>query len=122
MVLSFCFKNMPILAEWPEILKHKVFEKIFEVTELLNMDKVTRSKVLGNMTTERDLRNQMRYATETATAEGLARGMAQGMAQGKAEGRAEIIRMMGAKGMTATEISKIVEIDVAEIEALLAGC
>lgn len=116
--MYFCFKNMPILAERPEILRHKVFEKIFEVTELLNMDKVTRSKVLGNMTTERDLRNQMRYATETAIAEGLA----QGMAQGKAEGRAEIIRMMGAKGMTATEISKIVEIDVAEIEELLAGC
>ena len=94
------------------ILGHKVFEKIFEVTELLNMDKVTRSKVLGNMTTERDLRNQMRYATETATAEGLVRG--------RAEGRSEIIKMMSSKGMSAEEISRIVEADVAEIEALLA--
>ena len=59
------------------------------MTELLNMDDVTRFKILGNMTTERDLRNQMRYAIETATAEGLAKGMAQGLEQGLAEGRAK---------------------------------
>ena len=85
--MCFCFKNMTTLAERPDILRHKVFEKIFEVTELLNMDNVTRYKILGNMTTERDLRNQMRYAIETATAEGLAKGMAQGLEQGLAEGR-----------------------------------
>jgi predicted transposase/invertase (TIGR01784 family) len=87
--MCFCFKNMTTLAERPDILRHKVFEKIFEVTELLNMDDVTRFKILGNMTTERDLRNQMRYAIETATAEGLAKGMAQGLEQGLAEGRAK---------------------------------
>ena len=43
--MYFCFKNMPTLAERPEILKHKVFEKIFEVTALMNMDDKTRSKV-----------------------------------------------------------------------------
>ena len=87
--MCFCFKNMTTLAERPDILRHKVFEKIFEVTELLNMDDVTRFKILGNMTTERDLRNQMRYAIETATAEGLAKGVAQGLEQGLAEGRAK---------------------------------
>ena len=38
--------------------------KIFEVSELINMDEVTRSKVIDKMTTERDLRNQMEYALE----------------------------------------------------------
>ena len=87
--MCFCFKNMTTLAERPDILRHKVFEKIFEVTELLNMDNVTRYKILGNMTTERDLRNQMRYAIETATAEGLAKGMEQGLAKGMEQGIAE---------------------------------
>jgi predicted transposase/invertase (TIGR01784 family) len=108
--MYFCFKNMTTLAERPEILRHRVFDKIFEVTELLNMDNVTRSKILGNMTTERDLRNQMRYAIETATEEGLAKG------------RAEIIRKMSSNGMSALQISELTDIDLAEIEALLAGC
>ena len=38
--------------------------KIFEVSELINMDEVTRSKVIDKMTTERDLRNQMEYALQ----------------------------------------------------------
>ena len=68
------------------------------------MDNVTRSKILGNMTTERDLRNQMRYATET----------------GMAEGRAEIIKRMNANGMSALQISELTDINLAEIEAILA--
>ena len=39
--MYFCFKNMATLDERPEVLKHRVFGKIFEVSELLNMDKVT---------------------------------------------------------------------------------
>ena len=134
--MCFCFKNMTTLAERPDILRHKVFEKIFEVTELLNMDDVTRFKILGNMTTERDLRNQMRYAIETATAEGLAKGMAQGLEQGLAEGRAkgeaegraegraegerakacEIAAKLMAAGMAKEEVAEIVGIGEEEIQ------
>ena len=95
--MYFCFKNMAFLKERPEILKHDVFRKIFEVSELLNMDDETRSKVLEKMTTERDLRNQMAYARQQAIEEGKAEGLAKGLeegrekglAQGRAEGRAE---------------------------------
>ena len=100
--MYFCFRNMSRLAERPDILGHKVFGKIFEVTELLNMDEVTRSKIIGKMTTERDLRNQIRYATETA----------------KAEGRAEMISRMYAKGMSTLQISELIDMDIAEIETL----
>ncbi|MBO5420158.1 MAG: hypothetical protein J6A22_08770, partial [Bacteroidales bacterium] len=62
---------------------------IFDSTELLNMDSVTRSKVLDKMTTERDLRNQIRYLKETAIAEGIAEGLAEGREKGLAEGLAE---------------------------------
>ena len=137
--MCFCFKNMTTLAERPDILRHKVFEKIFEVTELLNMDNVTRYKILGNMTTERDLRNQMRYAIETATAEGLAKGMEQGLAkgmeqgiaegrakgeaEGRAEGRAEgerdkaceIAAKLMAAGMSKEEAAEFVGIEEGEI-------
>ena len=113
--MCFCFKNMTTLAERPDILRHKVFEKIFEVTELLNMDNVTRYKILGNMTTERDLRNQMRYAIETATAEGRAKGEAEGRAEGRAEGErakaCEIAAKLIAAGMSKAEAAEFVGIE-----------
>ena len=96
--MYFCFKNMPALSERPDILRHDVFRKIFDVTELLNMDNVTRSKVLEKMTTERDLRNQIRYATETAMTKGMEKGLAKGRAKGLEEGRTRKSRGPAIKG------------------------
>lgn len=56
------------------MLNHEVFRKMFDISELLNMDEDTRSKVLIKMTTERDLRNQMAYAKKEAIEEGRAEG------------------------------------------------
>jgi predicted transposase/invertase (TIGR01784 family) len=67
--MDFCLKNMTKLKECPEVLTHDVFRKMFDISELVNMDEVTRSKVLLKMTTERDLRNQMDYAKEEGRVE-----------------------------------------------------
>ena len=127
--MYFCFKNMATLEARPEILSHKVFGKIFEVSELLNMDKVTRSKVLDKMTTERDLRNQMRYFKETTLAEGReqglaegraegrAEGLAEGLAEGRAEGRAETVRKMLVAGVSAQVVADALGITVEECES-----
>ena len=53
--MYFCFKNMTVLDECPKVLTHQIFSKIFEVSELYNMDQETRDKLIRNMTTERDL-------------------------------------------------------------------
>ena len=90
------------------------------------MDNVTRSKVLDKMTTERDLRNQMRYFKETTLAEGMAQGMAEGMAQGMAEGmaqgmaqgRAETVKQMLAAGISAETIANALGISVEECLSL----
>ena len=87
--MYFCLKNMAALKERPEALEHNVFKKIFEMSELLNMDEETRSKVIDKMTTERDLRNQMAYARQMAIEEGLTEGLAKGLAEGRAKGLAE---------------------------------
>ena len=109
--MYFCFKNMTVLKERPEVLRHDVFKKIFEVTELLEMDSETRAKVTHKMTTERDLRNQIAYATKVAIEEGLAEGRAKGLAEGRAEGRAEgqagIVRKMLEAGMSIEEVVRI---------------
>ena len=47
--MCFCFKNMGLLNERPKVLNHQVFSKIFEVSEMYNMDKDIRDKVNKKM-------------------------------------------------------------------------
>ena len=124
--MYFCFKNMAVLNERPEVLDHQIFRRIFEVSELYNMDKNTRDKVLDKMTTERDLMNQLEYARQEAInegravgraegrAEGRAVGLAEGRAEGRAEERADNIRMMLAAGIPAETIAAALNITVEE--------
>ena len=97
--MYFCFKNMAWLENRPAALKHEVFTKIFAVTELYNMDKQTRDKVLDKMTTERDLRNQIAWARQEAIEEGIAEGRAVGLAKGRAEGLAKGLAEGRAEGL-----------------------
>ena len=109
--MYFCLKNMAKLDGCPEVLTHEVFKKMFDISELLNMDEDTRSKVLIKMTTERDLRNQMAYARKEAIAEGLAEGREVGLAEGRAEGRKEksieIARKLLAAGYPKEEVMEL---------------
>ena len=110
---------MATLAERPDVLEHNVFRKIFEVSELINMDEVTRSKVIEKMITERDLRNQMEYALNEAIAEGHAEGLVAGRAEGHAEGLAEAARRMLAAGMTVESVAEILQIPEEKIKEML---
>ena len=116
--MYFCFKNMAVLEECPKVLTHQIFRKIFEVSELYNMDQDTRDKVIHKMTTERDLRNQMAYARQEAIEEGRAEGRAEGRSEGRAEVRAEVAREMLADGMPVDKIAKYTELSIEEIAAL----
>ena len=116
--MYFCFKNMAVLEECPKVLTHQIFRKIFEVSELYNMDQDTRDKVIHKMTTERDLRNQMAYARQEAIEEGRAEGLAEGRSEGRAEVRAEVAREMLADGMPVDKIAKYTELSIEEIAAL----
>ena len=117
--MYFCFKNMARLDARPQVLTHEVFQKMFAVSELLNMDEVTRSKVIERMTTERDLRNQMAYAKREAIAEGRAVGLAEGRAEGRAEGEVakakEIAARLMAEGMPKESVAAIVGLDIADL-------
>lgn len=137
--LYFCLRNIYTLKERPKQLEHDIFKKIFAVTELANMDNEKRFKILRKMTTERDLKNQMAYATKVGLEEGRERGMkeglkeglekgieqgiaegrAKGIAEGRAEGRAEAIRKMLEAGLEIEKVCEIMEITREEAEACL---
>lgn len=112
--IYFCFKNMPSLERKPDILSHEVFTKMFEFSELYNMDQLTRNKVLNRMTTERDLRNQMAYARKVAIEEGHA--------EGRAEGRAEEQRVIAKRflqmGLTIEQVMQGTGLTKEQIEEL----
>ena len=101
-----------------EVLDHEVFARIFKESELLKMDLETRDKVRERMTTERDLRNQMKYAMETAIAEGLAEGLAEGRAEGELNGRKAIAKKLKEMGMSLDMIAEATGLDADTIEAL----
>ena len=87
--MCFCLKNMPFLNNRPKALTHSVFDTIFQISELLEMDEETRGIILENMTTERDLKNQFDYARKEGHALGIEEGRAEGREEGREEGRAE---------------------------------
>ena len=104
--MYFCLKNMAKLQDRPESLKHEVFGKIFKISELYNMDEETRNKVLDNMTTERDLRNQMAYARK------------EGLEQGLEQGKVEAARNLKALEVDLETIAKGTGLSLEQIEAL----
>ena len=108
--MYFCLKNLPKLQERPNALKHGVFDIIFEMGELLEMDEVTRDKILENMTTERDLKNQFEYVKKE--------GRAEGRAEGDLDRAIKVAKEMLADGMSAEKISKYTELSIEQIEVL----
>ena len=100
--MYFCLKNMQKLQERPEALKHEVFDTIFEMGELLEMDEDTRYKIIENMTTERDLKNQLDYARK----------------EGKAEAQLEIARKLKMSGVDNDTILNTTGLDKETIETL----
>ena len=130
--MYFCLKNMQNLKKRPDVLTHSVFDKIFGISELLEMDNDTRDKILSKMTTERDLRNQFAYARKEGLAmgleegrvvgreEGLAEGRAEGRAEGKAEVKTEVAMRMLKAGMSIEQIAEFTQLSLEEIEALQA--
>ena len=94
----FCFRDMYRLERMPKELKSKVFERLFHVTEIASLPKEERIKYIKEMTTERDIRNQIVYARDM--------GILEGEAKGRAEGKAETALAMLSNGLDIALISK----------------
>ncbi len=66
-------------------------------------------------------RNQILLNTERSIGkeEGLEEGRAEGLKEGRIEEKIRMIRLMMESGMSILEISRIIKIEVSEIESLL---
>ena len=106
----FCFRDMYRLERMPEALKSKLFERLFHVTEIESLPKEERIKYIKEMTTERDIRNQIVYARDM--------GILEGEAKGRAEGKAEDALAMLANGLDIALISKCTGLSEQQIREL----
>ena len=106
----FCFRDMYRLERMPKELKSKIFEGLFHVTEIASLPKEEQIEYIKEMTTERDIRNQIVYARDM--------GREEGILEGKAEGKAETALAMLANGLDIALVSKCTGLSEQQIQEL----
>ena len=97
---NFCFAlhNMQFLEERPDALRQEIFDLLFEAAEIATFTPEDKVKYEFEMTTERDIRNQIAFARK--------------------EKAKEMARNMLAKGYALEEIAEITELPVEQIRVL----
>ena len=69
--ICFAFHEMEHLTERPAELKQEIFKLLFNSAELANFTADERAKYQLDMTTERDIKNQIEYARDEGREEGI---------------------------------------------------
>ena len=87
--VCYALHNMEHLTDRPAELKEEIFKLLFECAEISNFTAEEKVKYEQDMTTERDRRNQLRYAVDNAREEGREEGRSAGLEEGRKEGRKE---------------------------------
>ena len=126
---NFCYAlhNMENLPERPKELKGEIFKLLFDSAEISSFAVDEQKNYEEDMTTERDLRNQLAYAKKEGREEGIAVGVAkgradgitEGIARGKTEEKTEIARKLLAEGMDKNFVSKTCGLSIDELKSLM---
>ena len=87
-------------------MQAEIFELLFNSAEIAKFTPEEIVKYERDMTTERDIRNQIAFSREEGLAEGLENGRAEGKAEGLAEGKAEVAKALEHLGIDADIIRK----------------
>lgn len=75
-------------------------------------------KYHNDMTTDRDIRNQIAFARDKGVEEGIAQGITQGVIQGVTQRNIEIARAMLKEGLDIVMVSRCTGLTADEIKAL----
>ena len=101
---SYVMRNFPEMRERPEGLKEDLFRVLFDSAEISKFRPDERIKYVHDMTTERDIRNQILTARN------------QGIQQGKEEDASNLLKL----GIDIGVVSKATGLSVEQINALRA--
>ena len=87
--ICYALHMMEHLTEQPDGLKEEIFRLLFDSAEIANFTPEEKAKYEQNMTTERDIRNQISYARDLGREEGRAEGREEGREEGRKVGARE---------------------------------
>ena len=98
---------MEHLTERPAALKQEIFKILFDSAELSKFTPDERARYQLDMTTERDIHNQIVYARDKGLEEGLAKGREEGRQEGVAEGLRLVAEQMRKAGIAEEDVQRI---------------
>lgn len=113
---NFCFSlhNMEFLEERPAELRQEIFLLLFEAANIATFTPEDKVRYEYDMTTERDIRNQIRFAER----KGERRGLEKGMEKGEKQQAIETARRMLAEGFDAETITRLTGLTEEQVRAL----
>lgn len=105
---NFCFSlhNMQFLEERPAELRQEIFDLLFEAANISKFAPEDKVKYEFDMTTERDIRNQIRYAEKKGIEKGMEKGMEK-MAKNLKELGVDIDAIAKSSGLTEEQIKAL---------------
>ena len=113
---NFCYSlhNMQFLEARPAELRQEIFELLFETANISKFAPDEKIKYEFSITTERDIRNQIRYAEK----KGLEKGMEKGMEKGLEKGVEKVAREMLKMGLETQIITQATGLTEEQVRAL----
>ena len=112
--VGYALNHMAEFTERPEGFEGEIFRLLFESAEISTFTPEEKIAYTEDMTTERDIRNQIAYARK----EGRAEGRAEGKAEGANQEKLEIARKMVSMKLEASVISEATGLSEEEIATL----
>ncbi|MBE6243157.1 MAG: Rpn family recombination-promoting nuclease/putative transposase [Bacteroidales bacterium] len=121
--MLFVLKNLGKLKGRPKWLQDDVYECIFRACEISAFTEEKRIEYETEMNDEKRLNGMMRAKLEEGIEQGLEKGReegrSEGLQQGRSEERTDMVLKMYSKGMSAEDISALLDIPLAEINIVL---
>ena len=93
--LCYALHNIQFLKEMPAGFNGEIFNLLFDSAEIANFTPSEKIKYENDMTTERDIRNQIRFAEK------------QGIEKGAEQKATEIAKQMLAKGYPESDVAEL---------------
>ena len=115
---NIVLNNMVSFEQRPSGLAGEFFDLLFSSTDLSKFANEDRIKYLNDMTTERDIRNQISFAHDKGKAEGKVEGKIEGREEGRAEGVMQVATKLKAQGISIDVISNATGLSKEQINNL----
>ena len=121
---KFCFAlhNMWRLQEKPAGMEGELFSLLFDSAEFRNLAPKEQIKYRNDMTTARDIANQIDYARKEGMEKGMEKGLQQGIEKGVEQGQHQALKKVACnmlkRNIPVDEIAHITGLSEAEVRDL----